>query len=267
MHVGLPTIHRNGDLDGSMYASQPPETVEQSGNTKPDDLMNTGGQSLTGAATKNHLDTETANDQVLELTIPQDDMDQFCEDPSETSVGIPAMGDLRDRTNPSRFTPTGVKPVTDDVAMTEDTPSEPNAPCKTEVVSKTVRIESQDDMEAQVPSPQNKEPSWKVWKICIKCGKKGHVTETCPNGNKNEVLNLNAAQIYHLGQNNNCNDKNTTWIKGTNMDQLMESFHSLRATRGSNSTTMAPMSLNHAMQPPEGPKSAKSEAEKALPIT
>ena len=116
-------------------------------------------------------------------------------------------------------------------------------------------------MEAQVPSPQNKKPSWKVWKICIKCGKKGHVKETCPNGNKNEVPDLDNSQIYHLGQNNNYDDKNTTQIKGANVDQLMERFQSLRPMSGSDSPTTAPTSPNHAMHPPEGPESANSEEE------
>ena len=57
--------------------------------------------------------------------------------------------------------------MADDIKMTEDTPREPDAPCETEVVSKTVRISPQDNMEVEVPSPQNKKPSWKVWKICI----------------------------------------------------------------------------------------------------
>ena len=107
--------------------------VEQTENTYPDDLMDTGGQTLTGATTKNHLGTETADKQILELTIPQDDINRFCKDASETPVEIPAADDLRNRTNPLQSTPTGVNPVADDVKMTEDTLPEPDAPYQTEV--------------------------------------------------------------------------------------------------------------------------------------
>ena len=73
MQVDLPTTHESGGAGGSTYTPQPLEMVEQTENTDPDDLMDTGGQTLTGATTENHLGTETADEQILELTIPQDD--------------------------------------------------------------------------------------------------------------------------------------------------------------------------------------------------
>ena len=55
-------------------------------------------------------------------------------------------------------------PVADDIEMAEGTPREPDAPCGAEVISKTIRIEPQDNVEAQVSGPQTDEPGWK---ICI----------------------------------------------------------------------------------------------------
>ena len=51
---------------------------------------------------------------------------------------------------------------------------------------------------------QTNKPGWKVWKICRPWNEKGHVLESCPL-NVNELLNLTAVQLYHLGQKNNCN--------------------------------------------------------------
>ena len=70
--------------------------------------------------------------------------------------------------------------------------------------------------------------------------------------------------MYHLGQNNNCNVKNAIWVKGTNMDQLVESFQGLRQTSGSNSPVMNPTLPNRITQPAEGPESAESEEEGEL---
>jgi hypothetical protein len=81
MQIGLPATHKDGDLSRSMYTtSQPPETVEQIENpvTNTDDFMDTGGQLQTGMATANNLGSEIADNQVLELNVPQDDMDQIC---------------------------------------------------------------------------------------------------------------------------------------------------------------------------------------------
>ena len=152
-------------------------------------------------------------------------------------------------------------PVADDVEMAESTPREPNAQCGAEVISKTIRIKPQDNVEAQVPGPQTDEPGWK---ICINCADNGHVLETWPNEDKNKALNLNTAQMHHLGQNNNCNDMNATWVKGTNMDQLAESFQGLRPMSGSNSPARTPTSPNYIMQPLEGPELAESEEEGEL---
>ena len=111
MQVDPLNTHGSGDVCGSTHTSQPPETVAQTQNTNPDDLMDVGGQTLTGAATENHLGTEIADEQVLELNVLQDDMDQLCEgivgNPFKTST----MGDLRDRTDPLHPTPTEVDPV------------------------------------------------------------------------------------------------------------------------------------------------------------
>lgn len=84
--------------------------------TNPDDLMDTGGQTLFGVVTANHLgeeNTQIADDQILELNFPKNDMDQFSEETLEngvmalskiTETPIPtskcATGTLRDRTSP-----------------------------------------------------------------------------------------------------------------------------------------------------------------------
>ena len=54
---------------------QPSATLTQTQNTNPDDLMDLGEQTLAGVAAENHLGTEIADIQVLELNVPQDNMD------------------------------------------------------------------------------------------------------------------------------------------------------------------------------------------------
>ena len=132
------------------------------------------------------------------------------------------MGNLRDRKHPLRPAPERISPTNasandkmmsdpielaaNDVEMAEITQKEPNW---ADVVNKTVRAESQDDEEAQILDPHTNESERK---ICIACADRGHVLGTCPNEDKNEVLNLNTAQMHHLGQNINCNDKSATWV-------------------------------------------------------
>ena len=58
--------------------------------------------------------------------------------------------------------------MADDVEMAKSTLREPDAPCRAGVVNKTVRIEPQDDVEAQVPDPQTDEPGWKYALIALK---------------------------------------------------------------------------------------------------
>ena len=186
--------------------------------------MDVSRQTLTGATTKKHLGSEIAEEQVLELKVPQDNMDQLCEDIVDTPFETSKTGPLKDRTDPLRNTPKEMDPVVDDVEMTENSPKETNAPHKVEIFNKTVRIEHQDDMEAQAPGSQTNKPGLKVWKICCNCSEKGHFLETCPK-NKHKALNLNIAQLYHMGQNNNRNE-DVDWVKGANMEQLVESFQS-----------------------------------------
>ena len=51
--------------------------------------MDTGGQTLFGVVTANHLgeeNTQIADDQILELNVPKNDMDQFSEETLENGV-------------------------------------------------------------------------------------------------------------------------------------------------------------------------------------
>ena len=59
---------------------QPPATVTNTQNTNPDDPMGVGEQTPAGVATENHLGAgaEIADDQILELTVLQNDMDLLC---------------------------------------------------------------------------------------------------------------------------------------------------------------------------------------------
>ena len=99
----------------------PPNTAVQTQNTNPDDFMEVSGQTLTGAATENHLGTEIA-DELLELNVPQDNIDQLCEGIVENPFDTSTTGNLRDRTDPLHPTPTEVDPMADDVEMTENPP-------------------------------------------------------------------------------------------------------------------------------------------------
>ena len=91
------TTHRSEDIGGSPQTSQPPEMAELTKKTNPDDLMDVSGQTLTGATTENHPGTETTEEQVLELNVPQDDMDQLCEGIVDTPFETSTTGALRDR--------------------------------------------------------------------------------------------------------------------------------------------------------------------------
>ena len=91
------TTHRSEDIGGSPQTSQPPEMAELTKNTDPDNLMDVSGQTLTGATTENHPGTETTEEQVLELNVPQDDMDQLCEGIVDTPFETSTTGALRHR--------------------------------------------------------------------------------------------------------------------------------------------------------------------------
>ena len=239
--IRLPTTFGGKDLGGEnpMYImSQSPEIMEQNEHSLTTRGLHGHGQPPIGMA-KQKQNTQIVDDQILELNVPQDNMDQFCEDTSENKVtalaetpeappktSTSATGDLRDRTNPlrpatERISPTNastdnktmsdpIELVANDVEMAEITQKEPNTPSGADVVNKTVRTESQDDEDAQIPDPHTDEAGRK---ICIVCADKGHVLGTCPNKDKNEIPNLNSAQMHHLGQNNNCDYKNTTRVK------------------------------------------------------
>ena len=79
--------------------------------------MDIGGQTLTGATKEIHPGTEIA-DELLELDLPQDDMDQLCEGTVDNPCETSTTGDFRDRTDPLHPTLTEVDPVEDDVEMT-----------------------------------------------------------------------------------------------------------------------------------------------------
>ena len=79
--------------------------------------------------------------------------------------------------------------------------------------------------------------------------------------NINEPLKLTAAQLYHLGQKNNCN-KDATWVKGaktdgTKIDQLADSFQGLMPKSVPNSPAKPPPA--QPTQSPGGPDSANHE--------
>ena len=238
---------------------QPPAPVTQTQNTNPDDLMDVGEQTPAGVATENHLGTEIVDEQVLELNVPQDNMDLLCKGIVENPFEPSTTGDLRDRKKPLHHTSTEVDPVVDDVEMAENPQGEPDAPPEEEIVNKTIWLEPQDNGEAQIPNPQTNEPGWKVWKICRRCSEKGHVLESCPM-NVNEPLNLTAAQLYHLGQKNNC-IKDATWVKGaktegTKIDQLADSFQGLTPKSGPNSPAKPLPPPAQPIQSPGDPDSA-----------
>ena len=247
----------------------------------PDNLMDTGGLTPIEPTTTDHPgevetgkdNTQAADNQILEIGIPQNDMDLFCGDMLEDGIMAPsdmietpiqastcATGNLRDRTTPPRPVMERTSPTnagTDDTIMsnpiesanydvTETTPTEQNTPCETDVVNKTVRVEPQDH-DAQILAPHSDESDRK---ICAICGNKGHVFETCLDKGKGKIPILNIAQMYHMGQNNNCHDMNATWVKRANMDQLAESFQDLRPTGELDSPETSPAPLSCTDQPP-----------------
>ena len=216
----------------------------------PDNLMDTGGLTPIEPTTTDHPgevetgkdNTQAADNQILEIGIPQNDMDLFCGDMLEDGIMAPsdmietpiqastcATGNLRDRTTPprpvmERTSPTNagaddtimsnpIESANYDVDMTETTPTEQNTPCETDVVNKTVRVEPQDH-DAQILAPHSNESDRK---ICAICGNKGHVFETCPDKGKGKIPILNIAQMYHMGQNNNRDDTEATWVKKANL--------------------------------------------------
>ena len=156
--------------------------------------------------------TQAADDQILEIGVPQNDMDLFCGDMLEDGIMAPsdmietpiqastcATGNLRDRMTPPQ-------PVTDDmtmsnpiesanydVDMTETRPTEHNTPCKTDVVNKTVRVEPRDD-DTQILAPHSDESDRKI------CGNKGHVFETCPDKVKGKIWTYTTLEKhqYHV---------------------------------------------------------------------
>ena len=93
--------------------------------------------------------------------------------------------------------------------------------------------------------------------------------------NINEPLKLTVAQLYHLGQKNNCN-KDATWVKGaktdgTKIDQPAYSFQGLTPKSGPNSPVKPLPPPAQLMQSPGGPDSTNhKKVEKRLrpdPVT
>ena len=70
--------------------------------------MDTGGQTLFGVVTANHLgeeNTQIADDQILELNVPKNDMDQFSEETLEN--GVMALSKITETPIPTSKCATG----------------------------------------------------------------------------------------------------------------------------------------------------------------
>ena len=98
-----------------------------------------------------------ADEQVLELTVPKEEMDLLytVENSSELSTtNVP-----RDRTDSLHHKPANTEPVDDDIEMTKKTQEEPDTKPEEEIIlSKTVRLDSHENEEARIlKDPQTTE--------------------------------------------------------------------------------------------------------------
>ena len=101
------------------------------------------------AAINNNPDMLAADEPVLELTVPKEEMDLLYTNSSELSItDVP-----RDRTDSLHQEPANTEPVDDDIEMTKKPQEEPDTKPEEEIVlSKTVRLDSHKHEEACLPN-------------------------------------------------------------------------------------------------------------------
>ena len=155
-----------------------------------DNGKNMQEESTSDATANNNLNMQINNNQILQLSVQQDEINLLYAEAMEHLIeSATTENNLRDGLNPSPFEPILPELWPGDIEIIVEAPTEPNTAPEEIVDSKTMRVDG-----AGQPSgtPYDHE-------ICRGCAAIGHVLESCP---EDHGLKLTDYQMHFIGQTN-----------------------------------------------------------------